>query len=166
MKLNTVYNTDCLVGLKELPDNFCHSIITDPPYELNFMGKKWDRTKISYSPELWSECLRVLRPGGYLLSFVATRTYHRIACAIEDAGFEIRDLIDSFYDNGQDIINFLDSLSPEQAEAFSRLLGNRMSVGFLSWIYGQGLPKSQEVAKAIDKKLGVYKKIPKFPTSQ
>jgi DNA modification methylase len=79
--------------LPTLPDNSVDSIVTDPPYELGFMGKKWDSTGIAYSVELWQECLRVLKPGGHLLAFSATRTYHRQVVAIEDAGFEIRDMI-------------------------------------------------------------------------
>jgi DNA modification methylase len=64
------------------------------------MGKGWDASGIANNPEMWSECLRVLKPGGYLLSFSATRTYHRMACAIEDAGFEIRDMIEWVYGSG------------------------------------------------------------------
>jgi site-specific DNA-methyltransferase (adenine-specific) len=79
--------------LPTLSDNSVDSIVTDPPYELGFMGKKWDSTGIAYSVELWQECLRVLKPGGHLLAFSATRTYHRQVVAIEDAGFEIRDMI-------------------------------------------------------------------------
>lgn len=79
--------------LPTLPDNSVDSIVTDPPYELGFMGKKWDSTGIAYSVELWEQCLRVLKPGGHLLAFSASRTYHRQVVAIEDAGFEIRDMI-------------------------------------------------------------------------
>lgn len=104
-----------------LPDNSIDSIVTDPPYELGFMGKKWDNTGIAYNVELWRECLRVLKHGGHLLSFGGTRTYHRMACAIEDAGFEIRDQI--------------------------------------QWIYAQGFPKSQDVGKAIDKRLGAKREV-------
>src|SRR5690606_10226584 len=88
---------DCLEGLKLLDDNSVDSIVTDPPYELGFMGEKWDSTGIAYNVELWKECLRVLKPGGHLLAFGGTRTYHRMACAIEDAGFEIRDCIQWLY---------------------------------------------------------------------
>lgn len=84
---------DCLEGMKLLPDNSVDSIVTDPPYELGFMGKQWDSTGIAYNVDVWKECLRVLKPGGHLLSFGGSRTYHRMACAIEDAGFEIRDQI-------------------------------------------------------------------------
>jgi len=86
--------------LPTLPDNSVDSIVTDPPYELGFMGKKWDSLGIAYSVELWTECLRVLKPGGHLLSFGGTRTFHRVAVAIEDAGFEIRDNMAWLYGSG------------------------------------------------------------------
>ena len=76
------------------------SIITDPPYELNFMGKGWDNSGIAFQPDTWKKCYEVLKPGGYLLAFGGSRTFHRIACAIEDAGFEIRDTIMWLYGSG------------------------------------------------------------------
>lgn len=82
---------DCRELIKTLPDNSVDSIVTDPPYELGFMGKAWDSSGIAYDSALWAECLRVLKPGGHLLAFGGSRTYHRLACAVEDAGFEIRD---------------------------------------------------------------------------
>jgi len=91
-------NGDSLEVLKGLPDNSVDSIVTDPPYGLAFMNKKWDYDIPSV--EIWRECLRVLKPGGHLLSFGGTRTYHRIAVAIEDAGFEIRDSIHWIYGSG------------------------------------------------------------------
>jgi DNA modification methylase len=87
----TLYLGDCREVMPKL--DLVHAIITDPPYELGFMGKAWDKTGIANDVKMWSECLRVLRPGGHLLSFGGSRTYHRMACAIEDAGFEIRDQI-------------------------------------------------------------------------
>ena len=89
---------DCLDILRELPDNSVDSIVTDPPYGLGFMGKAWD----DLPPGLpWAqECLRVLKPGGHLLAFGGTRTWHRLACAIEDAGFEMRDSIAWLYGSG------------------------------------------------------------------
>lgn len=95
-----LYNGDCIEILKELESNSIDSIVTDPPYELGFMGKKWDNTGIAFNIELWEEVLRVLKPGGHLLAFSATRTYHRMAVAIEDAGFEIRDMIEWVYGSG------------------------------------------------------------------
>lgn len=89
---------DCLEQLKTLPDNSIDSVVTDPPYGLAFMGKKWDYDVPSV--EIWREVLRVLRPGGHLLSFGGTRTYHRMVVAIEDAGFEVRDQIMWIYGSG------------------------------------------------------------------
>jgi len=86
--------------LRELGDATIDAVVTDPPYELGFMGKAWDATGIAYSVELWREVLRVLKPGGHLLAFGGSRTYHRLACAIEDAGFEIRDQIMWVYGSG------------------------------------------------------------------
>ena len=105
---------DCLYKLKELKDNSVDSIVTDPPYGLSFMGKQWDYDVPSQ--EIWKECMRVLKPGGHLLSFAGSRTYHRMAVRIEDAGFEIRDQI--------------------------------------MWVYGSGFPKSHNIGKAVDEKLG------------
>ncbi len=93
-----IYNQDCLYKLKELDDSSVDSIVTDPPYGLSFMGKKWDYDVPSV--EIWVECLRVLKPGGHLLAFAGSRTYHRMAVRIEDAGFEIRDQIMWVYGSG------------------------------------------------------------------
>ena len=121
LPINQVLHGNSLEVLKTLEDNSVDSIVTDPPYELGFMGKKWDSTGIAYNVDLWKECLRVLKPGGHLLAFGGTRTYHRMACAIEDAGFEIRDCI--------------------------------------QWLYGSGFPKSHDISKAIDKKLGAEREV-------
>ena len=87
----TLHLGDCLENMKSMPDNSIDSIVTDPPYGLSFMGKKWDYDVPSEA--IWRECLRVLKPGGHLLAFAGTRTQHRMAAQIEDAGFEIRDMI-------------------------------------------------------------------------
>ena len=91
---------DCVELMRGMPDCSVDAIVTDPPYELSFMGRKWDGSGIAYSVEMWAEALRVLKPGGHLLAFGGTRTYHRMACAIEDAGFEIRDSIHWVYGSG------------------------------------------------------------------
>ena len=95
-----IINADCIEAMKEMPDNSVDSIVTDPPYELGFMGKKWDNTGIAFNIEVWQEALRVLKPGGHLIAFSGSRTYHRMAVAIEDAGFEIRDQIMWIYGSG------------------------------------------------------------------
>ena len=89
---------DCKEQMAKMPDNSVDSIVTDPPYGLEFMGKEWDKgvPPVDY----WQEALRILKPGGHLLSFGGSRTYHRMACAIEDAGFEIRDQIMWVYGSG------------------------------------------------------------------
>ena len=91
--MNTLqlHHGDCREVMRAMPSNSVDSIVTDPPYGLSFMGKKWDYDVPSV--EIWAECLRVLKPGGHLLAFAGTRTQHRMACRIEDAGFEIRDMI-------------------------------------------------------------------------
>jgi site-specific DNA-methyltransferase (adenine-specific) len=116
-----VFAGDCREALKHLPDNSVDSVVTDPPYELGFMGKKWDSSGIAYDPAVWAECLRVLKPGGHLLAFGGSRTFHRLGVAIEDAGFEIRDTI--------------------------------------AWISSKTFPKSLNVSKAIDKKLGAEREV-------
>ena len=127
LETNKIYQGDCIEELKKLPDNSVDAIITDPPYGIGFMGKTWDKydptvNKGSFKvgtgthPQgyvaidrnafydfsfKWAvECLRVLKPGGFLLSFGGTRTYHRMTCGIEDAGFEIRDCIMWIYGSG------------------------------------------------------------------
>jgi len=96
----TLYNGDSKQILPTLAENSIDSIVTDPPYELGFMGKSWDSTGVANDINLWKEVLRVLKPGGHLLSFGGSRTYHRMAVAIEDAGFEIRDQIMWVYGSG------------------------------------------------------------------
>jgi DNA modification methylase len=94
----TLHLGDCLEVLRTLPDCSVDAVVTDPPYGLSFMGKKWDYDVPAV--EVWAECLRVLKPGGHLLAFAGTRTQHRMAVRIEDAGFEIRDMIAWVYGSG------------------------------------------------------------------
>lgn len=98
MKEFKLHHGDCLEVLRGMADNSVDSIVTDPPYGLSFMGKKWDYDVPAV--EVWTECLRVLKPGGHLLAFAGTRTQHRMAVRIEDAGFEIRDMIAWVYGSG------------------------------------------------------------------
>lgn len=98
LETNNIYLWDCLETMKKMSDNSVDAIVTDPPYWLSFMGKKRDYDVPSQ--EIREEALRVLKPWWYLLSFAGTRTYHRMACAIEDAGFEVRDMIEWVYGSG------------------------------------------------------------------
>jgi DNA modification methylase len=93
-----VVNAECVEFMRSMPGASVDAIVTDPPYGLWFMGKEWD--DLPPGPEWAAECLRVLKPGGHLLAFGGTRTYHRLAVAIEDAGFEIRDTICWLYGSG------------------------------------------------------------------
>ena len=111
-------NGDCIEEMQKLIDDGVQvdSVVTDPPYELGFMGRSWDSTGIAFQKETWELAYKLLKPGGHLLAFSASRNYHRMAVAIEDVGFEIRDQ--------------------------------------MMWLYGSGFPKSMNVGKALDKKLG------------
>lgn len=132
----TVYLGDCLDVLAEIPDNSVDAIVTDPPYGLGFMGKAWD----DLPPGLpWAqECLRVLKPGGHLLAFGGTRTWHRLAVAIEDAGFEVRDSIAWLYGSGfpksLDVSKAIDKLDAAE----ERLARARE---FQTWLREQITPK-------------------------
>ncbi len=95
-----IYQGSMLNLLEVIEPNTIDSVVTDPPYELNFMNKGWDRSGIAFQKETWDKCYEVLKPGGYLLAFGGSRTFHRIAVAIEDAGFEIRDVIMWVYGSG------------------------------------------------------------------
>lgn len=108
----TLHLGDCLDVLPTLPDASVDAIVTDPPYELGFMGKAWDASGIAYNVDMWRHCWRVLKPGGHLTAFGGARTYHRMTVAIEDAGFEIRDSLHWIYGSGfpkgQDIAKSID----------------------------------------------------------
>jgi len=103
----SVHYGDCLQVMRGMADASVDSIVTDPPYELSFMSKKWDGTGIANSVEMWREAFRVLKPGGHLLAFSATRTQHRMVCAIEDAGFEVRDQIGWMYGTGMNKVGYI-----------------------------------------------------------
>ena len=114
-----LYHGNMLDMLEVIEKESIDSIVTDPPYELNFMGKGWDNSGIAFQKETWQKCYEVLKPGGYLLAFGGSRTFHRIACAIEDAGFEIRDTIMWLYGSG-----FPKSMALDKALEGKLTLGN------------------------------------------
>jgi len=122
---------DCIDILKTLPDNSVDSVVTDAPYGLSFMGKKWDYDVPSV--EIWEECLRVLKPGGHLLSFGGSRTYHRMAVAIEDAGFEVRDQIMWIYASGfpksHNIGKAIDKIQGNEREVVGEMRAGQTAMG-------------------------------------
>ena len=125
-------NADCIEAMKVMPDNSVDSIVTYPPYELGFMGKSWDASGIAFNVEVWREALRVIKPGGHLIAFSGSRTYHRMAVAIEDAGFEIRDQIMWVYGSGfpksHNIAKQLDKLAGVKGE----IIGEKTGKGYSS----------------------------------
>lgn len=181
----TLFCGDSRDVLKSIPDSSIDSVVCDPPYALvsimkrfgadgaaacvvpeggsgayarasaGFMGKTWDTGETAFAVEFWREILRVLRPGGHVVAMAGTRTYHRLACAIEDAGFEIRDAIVEFLSADPAGRAFVESLSETQLGAFKRLAAIIGFEGMLGWVYGSGFPKSHNVAKSIDKAHGV-----------
>ena len=130
----TLMQGDCLDRLKDLDDNSVDSIVTDPPYGIDFMGKKWDYDVPS--TEIWEQALRVLKPGGYLLAFAGTRTQHRMAVRIEDAGFEIRDMIAWVYGSGfpksHNISKSLDKMAGAEREVISEKKTNSGGMAHIS----------------------------------
>lgn len=114
-----IHHGDCLEVMAGMPENSVDAIVTDPPYGLGFMGRKWDA--LPPGQEWAGACLRVLKPGGHLLAFGGTRTWHRLAVAIEDAGFEMRDSLAWLYGSGfpksHDVSKGIDKLAGAEREA-------------------------------------------------
>lgn len=133
-----LHHGDCLEVLKGMPDNSVDAVVCDPPYGLSFMGRKWDYDVPAV--EVWAECLRVLKPGGHLLAFAGTRTQHRMAVRIEDAGFEIRDMIAWVYSTGfpksLDVSKAIDKMDAADEQERRRL-------AFTAWVRSQGVTSRQ-----------------------
>lgn len=174
----TLHPGDCLEVLAGFPDDHFDAVVTDPPYHLlsivkrfgganaapakegtdgnfarssrGFMGKEWDGGDIAFRADTWSRVFRVLKPGGHLVAFNHSRTFHRMAVAIEDAGFEVRDSLLDLYTSGPSWASFLESLAPDQIKGLQRALA-MSDHSLLAWIYGTGFPKSHDAAKALEK---------------
>jgi DNA modification methylase len=144
----SVTHGDCREVLRGIADASVDAVVCDPPYELGFMGKAWDSSGIAYDVTVWRECLRVLKPGGHLIAFGGSRTYHRLACAVEDAGFQIRDQVLWLYGNGfpksLDVSKAIDKLDVSEAQQARRYR-------FTEWVRSTGL-----TAKQIDEATGTY----------
>ena len=132
----TLHLGNSLEVLDTFADNSIDSIVTDPPYEIGFMGKGWDSTGIAFNVEIWKKCLRVLKPGGHLVAFNHSRMFHRMMVAIEDAGFEIRDTIMWLYGSGfPKSMNISKSIESQIVNGsankteFSKLNGERLDRG-------------------------------------
>jgi len=132
----TLYHGDCREVLQSLPAESVHAVVTDPPYGLSFMGKRWDYDVPSV--EVWQQCLRVLKPGGHLLAFAGTRTQHRMAVRIEDAGFEIRDMIAWVYGSG-----FPKSLDVSKAIDKGHGENRERQLQFTAWMRSTGITATQ-----------------------
>lgn len=165
----TLHHGDSRDVLQTLPTASIDAAVMDTPYALvsivkrfgaegaapakgdvygrasaGFMGQQWDTGETAFAVEFWREVLRVLKPGGHLVAFGGTRTYHRLAVAIEDAGFEIRDSILDMVASDTAVMAFLASLDDAQRAAFARCLDDSRVGGLLAWIYGTGFPKSHD----------------------
>lgn len=127
MKTFEIHNADCREVMKSLPANSIDSIVTDPPYGLEFMGKGWDRGVPGV--EFWTEALRVLKPGGHLLAFGGTRTFHRLTVAIEDSGFEIRDCLGWIYGSGFPKSHNISKAIDRAAGAEREIIGRQKAQG-------------------------------------
>jgi site-specific DNA-methyltransferase (adenine-specific) len=143
MKID-LYNSECLEKLKSLPDDSIDAVVTDPPYGLSFMGKKWDYDVPSVA--IWEECLRVLKPGGYVLAFSSSRTYHRMAVRVEDAGFEIRDQLMWIYGSGfpksHNIGKAIDKLKGKERKVVGKNPNHRTTTGLLKLGFQDGKASS------------------------
>lgn len=151
----TLHQGDCIEVMRAMPDNSVDSIVTDPPYELGFMGKTWDSTGIANSVGMWTEALRVLKPGGHLLAFSGSRTCHRMVCAIEDAGFEVRDQMMWIYGSGfpksLDVSKSIDKAAGAERETVgvkSVGNGNRKGEGYRHEGDSTGIPVTAPATEA------------------
>lgn len=181
----TLFCGDSRQALDHIPAGSIDACVCDPPYALvsigkrfgkagaapasgndayarasaGFMGQSWDTGEVAFSAAFWRKVFRVLKPGGHVVAFGGTRAYHRLAVAIEDAGFEIRDSIAEAKSLDPMVRAFVASLDEAQLDAFMRLADLIGFEGLLAWVYGTGFPKSHDVSKALDKRAGAEREI-------
>lgn len=145
---------DCLAIMRDIADGSVDAIVTDPPYGLGFMGKAWDGCVPPV--DVWRECLRILKPGGHLLAFAGTRTQHRMACAIEDAGFEIRDMLAWVYGSGfpksLDVSKAIDKAAGAEREVVGQKWAERYpnGPGGCSFSVGSGPDGTRTAARSLE----------------
>jgi DNA modification methylase len=157
---------DCRDVLRTLADNSVDSVVTDPPYEIGFMGRSWDGTGVAYDVTVWEECLRVLKPGGHILAFGGSRTWHRLAVAVEDAGFEIRDSIAWIYGSG-----FPKSLDVSKAidKSDAKVERRARDLRFTAWMRGCGIT-AKTINELTSSNMGAHyltdKEQPTVPTEE
>jgi DNA modification methylase len=157
---------DCRDVLRTLADNSVDSVVTDPPYEIGFMGRSWDGTGVAYDVTVWAECLRVLKPGGHILAFGGSRTWHRLAVAVEDAGFEIRDSIAWIYGSG-----FPKSLNVSKAidKSDAKVERRARDLRFTAWMRGCGIT-AKTINQLTSSNMGAHyltdKEQPTVPTEE
>ncbi|AEG14368.1 DNA methylase N-4/N-6 domain protein [Desulfofundulus kuznetsovii DSM 6115] len=145
-----LHRGDCREFLKTLSENSVDVVVTDPPYELNFMGREWDRTGIAFDPAFWVEVLRVLKPGAHLLAAGIGRTHHRMMVAVEDAGFEIRDCIYHIFGSG-----FPKNL--DVSKAIDKVMKAERPVVGIDFYHARRIPRgrsAQNVYSGPDKRAG------------
>ena len=142
-----VVRADMRRALRYMAPESVDAIVCDPPYELGFMGKRWDRAGVAFDPATWAAGLRVLKPGGRLLAFGAPRTAHRIWCAIEDAGFVLEDSIEFFFSVENVARELWDSLDDGQRAALAHVLNAILPGGDVFWMFGSGFPKHRSKLK-------------------
>ena len=153
----TLHGGDSRDVLKTLADNSVDSIVCDPPYGLVFMGRKWDTAgpdQAAFASEFWAECLRVLKPGGHVVAFSGTRTVHRMVCAIEDAGFEIRDSLQWLYGSGfpksHNVSKGIDKAAGAEREVLGQAKRTGKDAGTYGAMTGDNFITAPATARAIE----------------
>ena len=179
----TLHEGDCLAVLDAMPENSVDACVVDPPYHLvsivkrfggkgaapaqfgkdgafqrasrGFMSALWDGGDIAFQAETWRKVYRVLKPGAHIAAFAAPKNFDLLYAAIREAGFEVRDSVFNLFSLSDLEHRFLESLTPQQAEALASIIDHKEAFSALAWVFGSGMPKSHSTSKAIDRAAGV-----------